>query len=64
MKGEMEGYLVKPEKHEIPSPWAEFQVIGQTSRDSGIYAIWECDPKPIFLNTISFFPTNVKANVS
>lgn len=48
MKGEMEGYLVKPEKYEIPSPWTEFQVIGQISRDAAIYAIWECDPKPIF----------------
>lgn len=63
MKGEMEGYLVKPEKHKIPSPWTvfqvspwiEFQVIWQISRDAEIYAIGECDPKPIFLNTVSFF---------
>lgn len=54
MKGEMEGYLVKPEKYEIPSPWTEFQVIAQISRDAAIYTIWECDPKPIF-SKYSFF---------
>lgn len=38
MKGEMEGYLVKPEKHEISSPLTELQVIGQISTAAAIYA--------------------------
>lgn len=59
MKGKMEGYLVKPEEHEIPSPWTEFEAVGEKSRDAGIYAIWECDPKSIFLNAISSFSQQI-----
>lgn len=47
MKGEMQGYLVKPEEHVIPSPWTELQVIGQISRAAAIYANWDYDPEII-----------------
>ena len=55
MKVEMEGYLVKPEEHQILFPWTELQVVWSISRAAAFYASWEYDPEPISQKYSHFF---------